>query len=331
MASTFGQAPVLPESSNELFRTLCRYVVVNELYGDYHRCITSRDRTGQRRQVSIDLYCLDASLALSRQYRHFKSVIVFSASLRPCVFYRDALGLPESTRKLQLASPFDPARVDYSIVDWIDTRYRQRESSLPALVDLIYQACALKEGKYLVFFPSYAYLDKACTAFCSAHPDVDVWKQSSDMSRQQQQAVLACLDETGHRIGFAILGGIFGEGIDYAGDRLIGVIVVSPGLPSLDRQTQLVADHYRQQGHDGYDFAYRFPGFTRVLQTVGRLIRTESDGGMVLLVDDRFRLTTYKTLYPSHWKVGQPSDQTALLNCLKTFWTSLSLHAGSTG
>lgn len=324
MAAVQGQIPGLPESTGELFRDLCRYGVINDLYGEHHRTIVRVTRDGRRKQVQLTLFCQDASAALQKQYKLFRAVVVFSATLRPATFYRDALGLPDTTGYLQLSSPFAPGRALHCIVDWIDTRYRQRQASLPALVELIRDTCAINPGNYLVFFPSHAYLGQAFTAYQQRYPDEALWRQDPEQSREQQLDALVQLEKPGHRIGFAILGGIFGEGIDYVGDRLIGVIVVSPGLPGLDTQSQLTAAHYQQQGHDGFDFTYRYPGFTRVLQSVGRLIRSETDAGVVLLVDGRFREAFYQRLFPDHWTLEKPANAKKLAACVERFWRTLT-------
>lgn len=324
MAAQQGQIPSLPESCNELFKALCRYVVISDLYGEHHRVITTSNKLGRRKQVDITLFCLDASQALQKQYKQFKAAVVFSATLRPAGFYRDALGLPDATSSLQLTSPFAPERALHCVVDWIDTRYRQRQTSLPALLELIHAVCSLKPGNYLVFFPSHAYLNQVYEAFTALYPEQETWKQSAEHSREQQPQILAHLDTPGHRIGFAIQGGIYGEGIDYVGDRLIGVIVVSPGLPGLDTQSRLISAHYQQQGHDGFDFTYRYPGLTRVLQTVGRLIRDEADGGVVLLVDPRFGSSFYRQLFPQHWQLDRPATVSRLLDRVERFWDGLS-------
>ena len=329
MAACFGLAPSLPDSSGEMFRKLCRFVVIGELFGEHHRCVTNIGMAGRRKEVTIRLFCLDASTALSRQYRLYRAPVVFSATLRPATFYRDALGLPETTRHLQLSSPFDPQRASHHVVDWIDTRYRQRTKSLTALVELIQGVSESKPGNYLVFFPSYAYLNQAYEAFAAQYPDTEVWKQAGDQSREQQNELLSHLDLPGHRVGFAILGGVFGEGIDYIGERLIGVIVVSPGLPGLDIKTQLISTHYQAQGHDGFDFAYRYPGFTRVLQTAGRLVRSETDSGIVVLVDDRFKQSFYRLLFPEHWQMNLPENQEKLVEHMERFWSQLSLLTDS--
>jgi Rad3-related DNA helicase len=323
MVTTFGQVPALPESCGELFRILCRFVVISDLFAEHHRSIAVRSRRGRRIEVTLSLFCLDASGSLARQYRLFRASVLFSATLRPGIFYRDALGLPGTTVHMQLPSPFESARTCHCIVSWIDTRYRYRYASLPPLLEMIHAVSSCRTGNYLVFFPSYAYLNQAYDAFTALYPDVEVWKQAGDQTREQQQTQLAHLDNPGHRIGFAILGGVFGEGIDYVGERLIGVIVVSPGLPGLDTQTRLISEHYQQQGHDGFDFAYRYPGFTRVLQTVGRLVRDEADSGVAVLVDSRFNQAFYQGLFPAHWQLRRPLDLKDLQNNIERFWASL--------
>lgn len=318
--AAMAEPAVVGEITSELWRALCRYVVIHELFSTHHRCIVDSSKSGRRRQVVVKLYCLDASMALSSSYQLFRSVIMFSATLRPGTFYRDTLGLAVDTGYLQLPSPFDPDNCLRAIVDWIDTRYRYRQSSMDSLVALIEKATAGRAGNYLVFFPSYAYLEQVHTRFSSLFPQRSTWTQSRGQSRQEQQRQIDELDTPGHRIGFAIQGGVFGEGIDYKGERLIGTLIVGTGLPAADEQSELIAEHYRESGHDGYDFTFRYPGFTRVLQTAGRVIRGETDKGFVLLVDPRFTKKTYQELFPDDWQLQCPDDEDALLVALQQFW-----------
>jgi DNA excision repair protein ERCC-2 len=328
IVSCMGQVPPLSESSSDIFRMLCRYVAINELFSTQHKSISEVSQRGRRKEVLITLYCLDASKALAKQLKLYKSKIVFSATLRPAVFYRDTLGLPKTSAQLQATSPFDSARAHHTVVDWIDTRYRKRKDSLYKLVELIQCIGEKQHGSYLVFFPSYAYLEQTYVAFSNAYPNIATWRQHTDQSKDEQNEMLLRLKEPGHRIGFAILGGVFGEGIDYLGGSLIGVVIVSTGLPGLNVKTQLIADHYRQQGNDGYDFAYRYPGFSRVLQTAGRLIRSESDSGVVVLVDDRFKQAFYRDLYPESWQVEFPENLSVLLSEIESFWSRLPDRIG---
>jgi len=310
----------LSEVASDVWRELCRYSVIQDLYSEQHRCLVELSRDGQRREVLVKLYCLDAASELSATYRLYRSIVLFSATLRPGAFYQSTLGLGEDARYLQLSSPFDGQRCYRAVVDWIDTRYHQRQRSINTLVDLIYQCTDHRPGNYLVFFPSYAYLEQVHALFVDAYPQRATWVQSRGQSRHEQQRLLDDLETVGHRIGFAIQGGVFGEGIDYAGERLIGVLVVGTGLPAMGAQSELIATHYEDSGHNGYDFAYRYPGVTRVLQTAGRVIRDECDSGFVLLVDARFKQRFYRQLFPDDWHVAYPGNQSRLVDALDSFW-----------
>lgn len=308
------------EEAITVFRMLCRFLVIGELYGERHRCIFDADDAETGQGACLTLYCVDASAALATQYSAYRSVVLFSASLRPGTFFRDALGLPDETSLLQLHSPFDSSRAYLAVVGWIDTRYRQRESSLHSLVDLIASATSHKPGNYIVYFPSYGYLSQTHSLFSQKYPDIETWLQEREHGKTEQRQQLDRLGGAGHRVGFAIQGGVFGEGIDYIGDLLIGVVIVGTGLPAIDVASSMVFEHYQHQGRKGFDFTYRYPGFTRVLQTAGRLIRDESDRGIILLVDDRFQQMAYRRLYPSHWKLNWPKRADVLDGQIAEFW-----------
>nr|MBX2881405.1 ATP-dependent DNA helicase [Granulosicoccus sp.] len=321
MVEAMSEPPCLTsQSSIDLFRALCRYSSIAELYGDNHRTITAIENTGRLKDVQINLFCLDASSSLSVQYVNYRSTVLFSASLSPALYFRDSLGLPATTQHLQLTSPFSSCNVYQAVVDWIETRYKARQSSLDSLVELIKDATSHKKGNYLVFFPSYTYLVQALRLFRERYPDIDTWAQDQYQSKSEQKKQLEQLGSTSHRIGFAILGGVFGEGVDYAGEMLIGVVIVGTGLPGIDSRTELIAHHHTQHGNDGFDYTYRFPGFVRVLQTAGRLIRDESDRGIILLVDARFSHRTYRQLYPAHWAPKWPRDRLTMNAQIEKFW-----------
>lgn len=313
-------SPPLPEEGIAFLRVLTRVGVIAELHGDDHRTLLTARSVGRRREVAVRLACLDAAPLLSRQCALFGACAMFSATLAPFAFYRDALGLPPSTPTLSLPSPFDPGRALHCVVPWIDTRWRARESSLAALVALIARVSDRRAGNYLVFLPSYAYLERVHTAFAARFPTREIWRQEPGQDADGRAVSLARLATPGHRIGFAILGGVFGEGVDYVGDRLIGVIVVGTGLGGPGVERELIVGRYREKGLDGFDLAARFPGFTRVQQTVGRVIRGERDRGVVVLVDDRFWDPFYRALFPAHWNAVRAADGDALQQALDDFW-----------
>jgi len=316
------RGPALPESLFDVFKMACRFIAISELYGDQHKVVVNVEKTARTNNVSVNLKCLDAAHYLTPQYNLFRSTVVFSATLRPAPYYRDALGLVERTQQLVLGSPFTSDQAKHCVVGYINTRYQYRSDSTPQLLELLNVMVSAKSGNYMVFFPSYAYLELVHNAFIRQHPKTETWVQPRHTDVEDREALLARLELRGTRLGFAIMGGLFGEGIDYVGDKLIGVVLVGVGLPGIGVEQDLIASCYREQGLDGFDYAYRYPGFTKVLQSAGRVIRSESDRGVIFLVDDRFGQPFYRNLYPPHWQVESSQSLAGIEDSLNVFWSS---------
>ncbi len=314
--------PAMPEALFEAFKMACRFIAISDLFNDQHKVVITKETRNRSTGVYINLKCLDAARFLKPQYKLFRSSVVFSATLRPPPFYRDSLGLAEQTRQLVLGSPFSSDQVLHCTVSHINTRYQSRTNSLNDLVDLLFTTINSMAGSYIVFFPSYAYLEQAYSEFTRQHSQIDTWMQSRDADAAERERLIDGLSDKEASLGFAILGGVFGEGVDYVGDKLIGVVLVGVGLPGLGTEQDLIAEHYRSQGLDGFDYAYRYPGFTKVLQTAGRVIRTETDRGVVLLVDDRFNQGFYQNLYPPHWHRQTADSLGAVEQLLEKFWNT---------
>lgn len=317
---SLDQGLAMPESLFEIFKMACRFIAISDLYGDQHKTVTQIEKINRQTQVNVNLKCLDAARYLQPQYKLFRSTVVFSATLRPAPFYRDSLGLADKAQQLILGSPFSAEQVSHCVVSYINTRYQHRKNSTPDLINLLSALVKSKSGSYIVFFPSYAYLEQVYAEFTKAYPRIDTWQQPRNADVEERARLLEQLEHSGTRLGFAILGGVFGEGIDYVGDRLIGVVLVGVGLPGLGVEQDLIAECYKGQGLDGFDYAYRYPGFTKVLQTAGRVIRTETDKGVVLLVDDRFNQAFYRGLYPEHWTVETADSLNEIEQKLAQFW-----------
>ncbi len=316
--------PAMPEPLFDIFKMTCRFVAISEIFGEHHKVITTQEPANGKREINVTLKCLDAATYLKPQYNLFRSTVVFSATLRPAPFYRDALGMAEETQQLVIGSPFNADQVKHCIVGYVNTRYQHRSASTPDLIDLLHALVNSKPGNYMAFFPSYAYLQSVHTAFTNKYSTIETWQQERQADVEQRANLLNKLERSGTRLGFAILGGVFGEGIDYVGDKLIGVALVGVGLPGIGLEQDLIANCYRDQGLDGFDYAYRYPGFTKVLQTAGRVIRTESDRGVVLLIDDRFNQPFYRDLYPSHWKLECAHTLPEVKQSLSAFWQAQS-------
>ena len=228
---------------------------------------------------------------------------LFSATLAPWQFYGDMLGLPEETPWIDVASPFRAEQLTVSIEKRISTRWRDRTASLEPIVDLIARYHDAAPGNYLAFFSSFDYLQRTADLFALRHPELSMWSQSRDMDEASKEAFLGRFAAGGRGIGFAVLGGAFGEGIDLPGDRLIGAFIATLGLPQFNVVNEQIKERMAKIFGSGYEYAYLFPGLQKVVQAAGRVIRTTEDRGTVVLIDDRFATPEVRALLPSWWEV----------------------------
>ena len=231
------------------------------------------------------------------------SVVLFSATLNPADYYINLLGLPGATQCMDVPCPFDPAQLAVSVHP-LSTRRDDRLLTLDALVDTMAAQYAHQSGNYLAFFSSFDYLEQALARLQARHPDLPVWVQQRQMNESARHAFLQQFDAKGQGIGFAVLGGVFGEGIDLPGKRLIGAFIATLGLPQFDAVNQVICERMQAMFGRGYDYTYLFPGIQKVVQAAGRVIRTQTDTGVVLLLDERYREQRYRSLLPSWWTVA---------------------------
>lgn len=311
-----------PRAMGEWLKTIYRYRQIVELFGNHHRCIGRAVQRGKNRQIDIKLACLNASTALAQSYSCFHGVVMFSATLRPQAFFRDALGLQHDVPCLSLPSPFAAEHLACFACASIDTRYQQRANSIAPIADVISAVYRAKPGNYLVFFPSYHYLQQVAATLAAQHPHLPLLCQERDSSEATRTEFLQQFAQGRQTLGLAIMGGIYGEGIDYCGDRLIGAIVVGVGLPGMDIEQELIREDFNAAGLPGFDFAYSFPGLNRVLQAAGRVIRSASDRGIVVLADQRFTQARYRQLLPEHWPLQICHTQEQLAAGLEQFWST---------
>ena len=224
---------------------------------------------------------------------------------------------------MALESPFPPENLGLYCLPSISTRYRDREASIRPLSDALAAMAKGKVGNYLAFFPSYAYMEQAYAQFKEHCPEINCIKQENAMDEQQKAAFLAQFvpGPSQPLLGFAVMGGIFGEGVDLVGDRLIGCAIVGVGLPQVNPRQEMLRRYYDAQNGAGFDYAYRWPGMNKVLQAAGRVIRTQEDKGVVLLLDDRFAQSEYARLFPKHWRqLEYLRDTEDLKKKLEAFW-----------
>ncbi|WP_444922138.1 ATP-dependent DNA helicase [Microbulbifer sp. CnH-101-G] len=320
-----------PEEIGDWLKNLYRYACIEQILSGQHQALTRViDRDAPWEEHQLKLICLNAADFLRESFSQFHGSILFSATLRPIDFVSAQLGVEPETPYLVLPSPFEPSRQGVFLCSYLDTRYQARQSALPALVDLIARVYRSHPGNYLVFFPSYQFLQIVAERFKIDHPEIQLLQQTPGASDCEREAFLASFSEGAQRLGFAIMGGVFAEGVDFVGEKLIGTIIVGTGLPQINEVQELLrqsAEHPQAvSAIDGFDVAYRYPGMTRVLQTAGRVIRTESDRGVVVLADYRFGDRFYQKLYPEHWQIQTSKNGEQLSQQLGYFWNRQRLY-----
>ena len=274
---------------------------------------------GDDRDLTLELFCIDPARQLAEALARCRAAIFFSATLTPFDYFHTLFGGDVRARHLRLASPFPRRNLCLMIDGRISTYFRQRSQTAAAVVAALFELLRARPGNYLVFFPSYAYLKMVHAMFAEAHGEVDTIVQAARMDEPARDAFLARFGPSNSKtlVGFVVMGGIFGEGIDLAGDRLAGAVIVGVGLPGISLERDLIRDYFETHRGAGFDFAYRLPGFNRVLQAAGRVIRTSRDRGVVLLLDQRYGSHRYRELFPLEWHpvhLGPSRSVTSVVN-----------------
>jgi DNA excision repair protein ERCC-2 len=265
----------------------------------------------EKSEVRLKIFCLDPSHQLSKMSKGFRSFVYFSATLSPIDYYQHLLGAKTEDYLIKIPSPFNSEQTDFYIAP-LSTRYKDRERTKDQIVKLLSSLLMDRTGNFLIFFPSYQYMMTVYDAFQGESQNINVLLQAQGMSEIEREEFLTAFqpNPSGTLVGFAVLGGIFSEGVDLKGDRLNGVIVVGVGLPQIGLERDLIKDYFQRVGKNGYDYSYVYPGINKVLQAGGRLIRSEDDKGLIVLIDDRFLQTKYQNLLPIEWKENKQNQNT---------------------
>lgn len=233
-----------------------------------------------------------------------RTTVLFSATLSPRHYYADLLGTPPDTVWIDVESPFHADQLQVHIVSQISTRFVHRQASLGPIVELMARQFTERPGNYLAFFSSFDYLQQVAQRLAEAHPHINLWSQSRGMGEGQRQTFLDQFTADSQGIGFAVLGGAFGEGIDLPGSRLIGAFIATLGLAQLNPINEQLKHRMAAIFGAGYDYTYLYPGVQKVVQAAGRVIRTQQDQGVVMLIDDRFAQGKVMQLLPRWWAPG---------------------------
>lgn len=270
----------------------------------------------------LHLYCVRPAENLRQCLDCGTATIFFSATLLPVNYYKDLLTGNLEDYAIYAKSPFDPANRLLLVGTDVSSRYSRRVASeYERMARYIHETVTVKTGNYLVFAPSYQVMEQVADR-CVAYEDMECIRQESGMAEEEREAFLKKFEkERNHSlVGFCVMGGIFSEGIDLTEDRLIGALIIGTGLPQMCREREIVKEYFDKKGMDGFAYAYQYPGMNKVLQAAGRVIRTEADRGMILLMDDRFATISYQRLFPREWEQHAYCQVDSLAGQLQEFW-----------
>ena len=298
----------LSDEAMDVYFKILRFFRLRELVGDHYRDWAVMEN-GER---ILRFECLDASRYIQALTSHLHSVVFFSATLTPMDYFLPLLGAEDHDPRIALPSPFDKKNFKVMLAGKVATTLKMREKTFVEVALYLEKLVEGKLGNYLIFFPSYHYLT-AVQAHLQFTKDTIVISQSKEMSIDAREQFLAHFSShpVQRTVGLAVLGGVFSEGIDLVGDRLIGVGIVSVGLPQLSFARDLIAGYQAKLGRDGFTFGYVYPAINKVLQAMGRVIRSEADRGVALLIDERFLREDYEAIqqrYPQYEVVHTPDD-----------------------
>lgn len=314
----------VPEEFLDFYFSARDFLNIAQLLDENYVVYTEQGADGEFR---MRLYCVNPAKNLSTYLEKGVSTVFFSATLLPMNYYRSLLSVREDDFGMYARSPFPLENRRILIGTDVSSRYTSRGyPQYQRLAEYVARTVWQKKGNYMVFFPSYALMEEVFSVYEQEFsvPWVRTIRQTAAMTEPQREAFLEEFVEQEYTLAaFCVMGGIFSEGIDLIGDRLIGVLIVGTGLPQVGTEREILKTYYDSHGKNGFDYAYRFPGMNKVLQAAGRVIRTKEDTGIILLLDDRFRTREYRCLFPPEWEDASCCTLHTVEACWESFWKSL--------
>lgn len=252
----------------------------------------------------VKLMCINPAELLAGQEKKFRSSIFFSATFRPIDYFVDILGGDGKDNLISVKSPFKKENLELIVDSSVSTKFKDRAESVDRICDRIFETIDKKVGNYFVFFPSYDYMEMVGERFSMKCNGIKMCVQPRNLNEEEKENFLNefCENPSETFVAFAVMGGVFSEGIDLVGSRLFGAIIVGVGLPLITTERDIIKEYFNLKNGRGFDYAYTYPGFNKVLQAAGRVIRTEEDKGTVVLIDSRFAERRYTDMFPLHWR-----------------------------
>jgi DNA excision repair protein ERCC-2 len=304
----------------DFYFEVSRFLKINDFYNDDFVYVLEN----YEEETIISINCLNASYFINQTIDNYcEAVTFFSATLTP-MFYYKSLITDNLGEDISLISDFSQNNLLLLAVDDVSTRYKDRDNSIDKIVQATKALLNGKKGNYILFFPSYAYLKKLEPVLLEEIENVNFISQKRNMFFNEREDMINLFSDESEvsQVFMFVMGGIFGESIDLIGDMLSGVLIVGVGLPAIAPFNNILKSHYEISFGNGFDYAYTFPGLNKVIQAVGRVIRTKTDRGVAILLDDRFTTRKYLSLYPKFWShLGVCNDMEELGKMIKDFWS----------
>ena len=283
---------------------------------------TELDQEGKFR---MHLFCVRPAVNLRLCLDKGISTVFFSATLLPVNYYKDLLTGDPEDYAVYARSPFDEQKRLLLIGTDVSSRYTRRgEAEYRRMAEYVCRTVRSRRGNYLIFFPSYQMLKEVYDR-CRGEKDFLCVRQETGMDEEEREQFLERFEEEQEQsmAAFCVMGGIFSEGIDLVREKLIGALVIGTGLPQVCREREILKDYFDRKGMDGFAYAYQYPGMNKVLQAAGRVIRTDEDRGVILLLDERFQSNAYQRLFPREWEQHGYCRVDSVHGRLKDFWEAV--------
>ncbi|MGG7215128.1 ATP-dependent DNA helicase [Clostridium nigeriense] len=281
----------------DLYFEIRAFISISELYSKEYVTLVEINKN----DVKVKLFCVNPSKNLAKIVKGSYSTTIFSATLTPINYYIDLLGGDDKSYRMKLPSPFKKENLKI-YGHPLNMRFRQRENNIDNVCNLIYKFKGEEVGNYMVFLPSYLYLNQVYSRYIELFGEDNTICQGEVLTEAEREEFLNNFKEDTKIIAFCVIGGVFSEGIDLPGRRLIGSVIVGVGFPKISNEGDIIRDYY---GDKGFDYAYIYPGINKVMQAAGRVIRTETDKGRILLIDDRYYTLKYRSLLPKEWELAK--------------------------
>ncbi|PCJ58433.1 MAG: ATP-dependent helicase [Planctomycetota bacterium] len=301
----------------EFYFEVNRFLKMRDFFNDKYRFIFDFSK----KNWAINLMCLDPSQWIKEKADASSLAVYFSATLKPFDYFKKTIEGDCESYDVEFDSPFNQKNLKVVVNTEVSTKYKERDEFYGVAAQKIVEFISVKKGNYILYFPSFAYLEKIKEIFEEQYSEINLLSQSREMTVVDRNDFLNSFHDTSEIIGLAVMGGSFGEGIDLVGNRLIGVGVVGVGLPMVCVENNLLKDYFDEQYHKGFEYAYQLPGIQKILQTSGRVIRSENDVGVICLIDNRYKQSSYLKHLPKYWDTTMlSSNNRTIKEELSVFW-----------